>query len=71
MTESFDIWSAAFPSEPLPSLLKRSPCGQLWPHPWGGAGHKLEHMKEEGKLKKSYSLKLEGLELWYLVCSIS
>ena len=34
-------------------------------------GHKLEHRNKEGKLKNSSSLKHdEGVELWYLICSI-
>ena len=41
--------------------------GRNWPHP---SGHKLEHKNKEDQLKNS-SLKLESLELWYLVCSIS
>ena len=40
------------------------PLGSKLAPPRGvGEGHKLQHMNEEGKLKKSYSLKLEGLEL--------
>ena len=38
------------------------------PRPWG---HKFEHGIKEGKIQNSSSLKLEGLELSYLVCSIS
>ena len=34
-------------------------------------GQKLEHRNSEAHLQKFYSLKLEGVELWYLVCSIS
>ena len=33
--------------------------------PWGG--HKLEHRNKENQLQNSSSLKLKGLELWYLV----
>ena len=36
--------------------------------PWG---HKLEHGNKENQLQNSSSLKLQGLELWYLVFSIS
>ena len=42
--------------------------GQNWP---GRGGHKLEHRNKENQLQNSSSLKLEGLELWYLVFSIS
>ena len=34
-------------------------------------GPKLEHKNKERKFQNSFSMKLEGLELWYLVCSIS
>ena len=41
--------------------------GVKWPCPWG---HK-EHRNKEGKLQNSSSLKLEGVDLSYLVYSIS
>ena len=34
-------------------------------------GHKLEHRNKEYKFQIFSSLKVEGLQLWYLVCSIS
>ena len=34
-------------------------------------GHKLEHKNKEDQLGNSSSLKLEGIELWFLVCWIS
>ena len=34
-------------------------------------GHKLEHRNKENQLQNSSSLKLEGIELRFLVCSIS
>ena len=34
-------------------------------------GHKLEHRNKECHLQNSFPLKLEGIELWYLVFSIS
>ena len=34
-------------------------------------GHKLEHRNKEAHLQNSSSLKMEGIQLWYLVCSIS
>ena len=37
---SFDIWYAASPNEPLPSLFKWCPWGQNWPCSWG---HKFQH----------------------------
>ena len=33
-------------------------------------GHKLEHKNKEDQLQNSSSLKLEGIELRFLVCSI-
>ena len=60
---SFDIWYVASP----PNLFIWCPWGQNWPRP---GGHMLEHRSKDGKLQNS-SLKLEGTELWYLVCSIS
>ena len=66
--KAFDIWYAAFPSGPLLSLFKWCPWNQNWPRPMG---HKFKHRNKEGKLHFFSSVKLEGLELWYLVCSIS
>ena len=43
------------------------PRGQNWAC---RGGHKLKHRKKERKFQNS-SMKLEGLELWYLVYSIS
>ena len=40
---------------------------KLTPDSWG---HKLEHRNKEDQLRKSSSLKLEGIELRFLVCSI-
>ena len=34
-------------------------------------GHKLEHRNKEAHLQKIFSLKLDGVEIWYLVCGIS
>ena len=65
---SFDFWYVASPNEPLPSLLIWCPWGQNWPCP---GGHMLEHRNKDSKLQNFSSLKLEGAELWYLVCSIS
>ena len=66
--KSFHSWYVASSSGPLPSNFIWCPWGQNWPRPWG---HKLEHKTKEDQLKDSCSLKLEGLELWYLVFSIS
>ena len=38
----------------------------LTPDPWG---HMLEHGNKEDQLQNSSSLKLEGIELRFLVCS--
>ena len=34
-------------------------------------GHKSEHRNKEANLQNSFSLKLEGVEIWYFVCGIS
>ena len=44
------------------------PWGQNYPHP---GGPKLQHKNKEDQLQNLSSLKLEGLELWYLIFSIS
>ena len=66
--QSFDIWYVASPSGPLPSLFIWCPRGQNWDCP---GVHKLKHRNKERKFQNSSSLKLERLELWYLVYSIS
>ena len=49
-----------------------APPGQNLPRPGEGAGgHKLEHKNKERKIQDSFSLKLEGLKLWYSVYSFS
>ena len=65
---SFDILYVASPCWPLPSLFIWCPLGQNWPCP---GDHKLEYSNKEAHLKNSSSLKLEGIEIWYLVCGIS
>ena len=35
---------------------------------YGSRGHKVEHRNKEDQLQSSVSLKLEGVELSYLVC---
>ena len=35
MRQCLDIWYEASPSEPLPSLFKLYPWGQIWRHPRG------------------------------------
>ena len=52
----------------LPSSFIWCPKGQDWSCP---GGHKLEHRNKEDKFQIFSSLKVEGLQLWYLVCSIS
>ena len=65
---TFDIWYIASPSGPVPSLFIWCPWGQNWPSP---GGHKLENRNKEAHLQNFFSLKLDGVEIWYLVCGIS
>ena len=62
------FWCLASPCGPMPSLFIWCSWGQNWPC---RGGHKLEHRNKENQLQNSSSLKLKGLELWYLVFSIS
>ena len=58
---SFDFWYVVYPSGSLPSFF-------IWPRP---EDHMLEHRNKADPLQNSTSLKLDGRELWYLVCNIS
>ena len=49
-------------------FVHKMPLGSKLAPPWGS---QVEHRNEEGKFHNSSTLKLEGLELWYFVCSIS
>ena len=61
MAYSFDILYVASPCGDAPGV-KTDPVPE---------GHMLEHRNKDSKLQNSCSLKLEGLELCYLVYSIS
>ena len=64
---SFDNLYVASLSRPLPSLYIWCSWAKKWPSP---TSHKLEHRNKDSKLQ-NYSQKVEGMEPWYLVCSIS
>ena len=48
--------------------LDYAPGVKIGPHP---GDHKLEHRNKESHLQNSSPVKLEGVELWYLVLNIS
>ena len=49
-------------------FVNKMPVGSKLAPPWGS---QVEHRNKERKFYNSSSLKLDGLELWYFVCSIS
>ena len=62
---SISLWTSA-------KFIYMMLVGSKLAPPWGSqVGHKLEHRNKENQLQNSSSLKLKGLELWYLVFSIS
>ena len=64
MTESFDIWSAAFPSEPLPVCSNDPPVVNSGPTPGGGGSQVRTY---EGRRKTSKILLSETGRLRALV----
>ena len=64
---AFDIWYIASSSGPLPRLLKLLPWGQKWPYPGADMFYIDLYIAKNFK----NLLKVQGLGLGYLVCSIA
>ena len=58
---SISLWTSTM-------FVNKMPLGSELAQPWGS---QVEHRNKERTFYNSSSLKLDGLELWYFVCSIS